>query len=89
MFIEGLTPILKTRVAREQTDLLVFQRDNRHLFPEPIAPKELHADGIFNRLSAADGPHAMEALATGGSKRPQVSAIVQSMPRHLTDVLHD
>jgi hypothetical protein len=49
-FIDGLSPTLRPRVDREETDLLVFQRNHYLTKPEPPVPKELRAENIYTRL---------------------------------------
>ena len=82
LFIDGLTPVLKSIVTPERHQLLVFQRDNRSSLPETIAPLDLHARGIFNRLSAIVAPLAAES----GSKKANVSAIIPDLDHSLNDI---
>ena len=60
IFIDGLMPVLRNFVMTERHDLMVFQRDNWSNLPELEAPISLHAQGIFNRLSAIVAPLTIE-----------------------------
>ena len=71
LFINGLTPAFKTQVGRERDDLMVFRRQHLPDDIEPFTSPDLHAKGIFDRLSATITPVSRETRALSSSSRPQ------------------